>query len=357
MSKLALATILLGFLFVGWGGASLQAQVGSKNGWFVSASPLIFGASKIETKRTLSAEGEVTVGDLTADVRSSSSLGNDFQNIARDLCAGVLAQNVLDNIEIFYLAEDRSDATDLARDNLDAIEYVRFRLNGKEQPFTRNISDINTENINASPILDSACKDAFDELLLEDITAPGSSSAGKALAGNGFQVGYRNGDYRYSLTNYSWAADSDKLDLQLAMIEYYLAKGFLLGLGAANVKLDSSIGSQSQGAIAFSIGYQYPLFKNFFVEANYTLISADFSLQKEAIIEYKQTDTREIGFLVKNSIISGNLEAYALLVPSGTGKFDGRVVVTRSRSAYQTEIKTVEVKNPSALTIKFTYKF
>ena len=269
MSKLALATILLGFLFVGWGGASLQAQVGSKNGWFVSASPLIFGASKIETKRTLSAEGEVTVGDLTADVRSSSSLGNDFQNIARDLCAGVLAQNVLDNIEIFYLAEDRSDATDLARDNLDAIEYVRFRLNGNDIPFTGDIHNITTVDTNASPIANNACKDAFDELLLEDITAPGSSSAGKALAGNGFQVGYRNGDYRYSLTNYSWAADSDKLDFQLAMIEYYLAKGFLLGLGAANVKLDSSIGSQSQGAIAFSIGYQYPLFKNFFVEANY----------------------------------------------------------------------------------------
>ena len=61
-SKLALATILLGFLFVG--GASLQAQEGSENGWFVSASPLIFGASKIETKTTITASGggEVTVG-------------------------------------------------------------------------------------------------------------------------------------------------------------------------------------------------------------------------------------------------------------------------------------------------------
>ena len=138
------------------------------------------------------------------------------------------------------------------------------------------------QNTNVSPIPDSACKDAFDGLRLQDIATTGSSSAGKALAGNGFQVGYRNGDYRYSLTNYSWAADSDKLDLQLAMIEYYLAKGFLLGLGAANVKLDSSIGSQSAaGAIAFSIGYQYPLFKNFFVEANYTLIQTDLSLQKE----------------------------------------------------------------------------
>ena len=37
-SKVAFATILLGFLFVGWGGASLQAQE-RKTGWFVGLSP------------------------------------------------------------------------------------------------------------------------------------------------------------------------------------------------------------------------------------------------------------------------------------------------------------------------------
>ena len=142
-------------------------------------------------------------------------------------------------------------------------------------------------NVNVSPIADSACKDAFDGLLLQDLSASAGSSetsVGKALAGNGFQVGYRDGDYRYSLTNYSWAADSDKLDLQLAMIEYYLAKGLLLGLGTANVKLDSSESSQSQRATAYSVSYQYPLFKNFFVEANYTLLQTNLSLQKETII-------------------------------------------------------------------------
>ena len=97
-SKLALATILLGFLFVG--GASLRAQEGSENGWFVSASPLIFGASKIETKTTITAGGgEVTLGDLTADIRTnvSDTLDSDVQNVARDLCAGTLEQIDLDN--------------------------------------------------------------------------------------------------------------------------------------------------------------------------------------------------------------------------------------------------------------------
>ena len=290
-SKIALATILLGFLFVG--GASLRAQEESKNGWFVSASPLIFGASKIETKTTITASGggEVTVGDLTADIRSSfatDALDNASQNLTRDLCAGTLVGAtvagvqagteivVLDNLEIVYLAEDRSDATDLTIGDGGVLEAVRFRLNGVEQSFTfnGNISDTaNVPDTNISPIADSACKDEFDKLLLQDLSANAGSSetsVGKALAGNGFQVGYRDGDYRYSLTNYSWAAETDKLDLQIAMIEYYLAKGLLLGLGTANVKLDSSESSQSQRATAYSVSYQYPslLKRIFFAKRN-----------------------------------------------------------------------------------------
>ena len=246
---------------------------------------------------------------------------------------------------------------------------VRFRLNGEELPFTGNPNDVSKPNVNLSLIADSACKDEFDKLLLQDLSSTSSNgssetSVGKALAGNGFQVGYRDGDYRYSLTNYSWAAETDKLDLQLAMIEYYLAKGLLLGLGTANVKLDSSAGSQSQRATAYSVSYQYPLFKNFFVEANYTLLQTNLSLQKETtIIEeaaINQTDTRVIGFYLKNSFSSvGRIPALYYENDSGN-LVDLRTTVTRtqSRSAVQsTQIKTVEVKNPSALTIKFTYNF
>ena len=90
-SKIALATILLGFLFVG--GASLQAQEGSENGWFVSVSPLIFGASKIETKTTIAGVvgGEVTVGDFTAIIRNLNiAVSEDAQKLAIDLCEGTL---------------------------------------------------------------------------------------------------------------------------------------------------------------------------------------------------------------------------------------------------------------------------
>ena len=153
--------------------------------------------------------------------------------------------------------------------------------------------------------------------------------------------------------------------LKLAMIEYYLAKGLLLGLGTANVKLDSSESSQSQRATAYSVSYQYPLFKNFFVEANYTLLQTNLSLQKETIIAeaaINRTDTREIGLLTKNSIIDTTSRPtnFFITFVDGGDPGDRRVTVTRtqSRSAVQaTTTKTIEVKNPSALTIKFTYKF
>ena len=49
-SKIALATILLGFLFVGWGGASLQAQE-RKTGWFVGVSPYAMDLNLEKTTR------------------------------------------------------------------------------------------------------------------------------------------------------------------------------------------------------------------------------------------------------------------------------------------------------------------
>ena len=49
-SKTAFATILLGFLFVGWGGASLQAQE-RKTGWFVGISPYAIDLNLEKTAR------------------------------------------------------------------------------------------------------------------------------------------------------------------------------------------------------------------------------------------------------------------------------------------------------------------
>ena len=101
------------------------------------------------------------------------------------------------------------------------------------------------------------------------------------------------------------------------------------------------------------------------MEANYTLLQTNLSLQKETIIEeaaIDRTDTREFGFyLIHDFIPNETTRTTALYYENDSGNLvDLRNTVTRTqtRSAVQvTTTKTVEVKNPSALTIKFTYYF
>ncbi len=366
---LLLGAVLLSFQFVG----NLQAQeapeIVSQKGWFVGVNPLIFGANKIETKTTVvsTGGGEVTVGDLTADGRNLEYRRlEDSQNIARDLCAGTLPMDTMDALEIFYLASDRIDATDLALGNGGVFEAVRFWKNGKKQLFSRDVGDlVDTELKNVSPIADDECEKDFTGLLLEDQASTGGSSetsTGKALAGNGLQVGYRDGDYRYSLSNFSWAAGADKLDSQVLLLEYFIAKGFSAGIGVANVKLDSSAGLHSQRANVYSLSYHYPIWKNLFVEASYMLISADISVQKEELKvfeEVNQTDTREIGFYVNQSTSTGNPIFALNWTEVGTLR-DNRVTVTRTQTRAATTratTKSVKIKNPAAFRINFIWRF
>ena len=103
------------------------------------------------------------------------------------------------------------------------------------------------------------------------------------------------------------------------------------------------------------------------MEANYTLLQTNLSLQKEistSITEaaIDQTDTREFGFYLIHDFIPGETARTTALYyendSGGLNDLRNTVTRTQTRSAVQSiETKTVEVKNPSALTIKFTYKF
>ncbi len=368
MVVLPLIIFIAAFFFFMQGVGSLRAQeapeIASQKGWFVGVNPLIFGANKIETKTTVvSTGGKVTVGDLTADLKHADiDLGEipikQREELAVDICEGTETRT-----EILYMAADHSDATDYIILDANQTFAIRFRLNGEEIPFSGAFTGSFT-----SPIADDECKKAFDGLLLEDISSTAGSSEtsnGKALAGNGFQVGYRDGDYRYSFSNFSWAAGADKLDSQVLLLEYFIAKGFSAGIGVANVKLDSSAGLKSQRANVYSLSYHYPIWKNLFVEASYMLISADISVQKEEIITYDpitQTDTRVIGFyLPKGNIPNLALARFGLNLDNRDGtSYNARSTVTRTqtRSEYKrTTTKSVEIKNPAAFRINFIWRF
>ncbi len=378
---LLLGAILLSFLFVGNLRAQEAPEIASQKGWFVGVNPLIFGANKIETRTTTSSTGggELVVSDLTADAPSNREIIRfNSESAAKAICAddttidfldrfsnliSFSRANVFSRLEIFYLAEDRSDATDLTITAGGAqFDAANFILDGVEISFTEDPTLLYRNSVN-SPIADGECKKAFDGLLLEDQSSTAGSSetsTGKALAGNGLQVGYRDGDYRYSLSNYSWAAGSDKLDSQVLLIEYFIAKGFSAGIGVANVKLDSSAGLYSQRANVYSLSYHYPIWKNLFVEASYMLISADISVQKEELKVLKavtQTDTREIGFFIS---VAGDVADLRSLYYDGAETFDGRVTVKRTQTqtaGTRTITKSVEIKNPAAFRINFIWRF
>ncbi len=371
---LPLIIFIAAFFFFMQGVDSLRAQeapeIASQKGWFVGVNPLIFGANKIETKTTVvDTVGELVVGDLTADIRTPFRGTVQVQQIAVDICEGDFAGYDLDRLEIVYLAEDRSDATDLYYEEGGIVKYIRFRLNGEElESLTENPNDIASSSVTASPIDDYACKQAFDGLLLEDKSSTGGSSetsTGKALAGNGLQVGYRDGDYRYSFSNFSWAAGADKLDSQVLLLEYFIAKGFSAGIGVANVKLDSSAGLHSQRANVFSLSYQVPIWKNLFVEASYMLISANISVQKEELKvfeEVNQTDTRELGFYGGNNLRPNTpLLSSASYYETASGVLtDLRTTVKRTQTqtaGSKTTTKSVEIKNPAAFRINFVWRF
>ena len=83
------------------------------------------------------------------------------------------------------------------------------------------------------------------------------------------------------------------------------------------------------------------------------------SITKAAI---DQTDTRELGFYLIHDFIPGETARTTALYyendSGGLNDLRNTVTRTQTRSAVQSiETKTLEVKNPSALTIKFTYKF
>ncbi len=363
---LPLIIFIAAFFFFMQGVGSLRAQeapeIASQKGWFVGVNPLIFGANKIETKTTVvsTGGGKVTVSDLTADLftpRQSDTLTDQIEEIAVNICKGTETR-----LEIFYLAADHSDATDFTNSAGGVFEAFRFRLHGAEIPYTRSLN----ESI-ISPIADDECKKAFDGLLLEDqASTAGSSetSTGKALAGNGLQVGYRDGDYRYSFSNFSWAAGADKLDSQVLLLEYFIAKGFSAGIGVANVKLDSSAGLHSQRANVFSLSYSYRILKNLFVEASYMLIQADISLQKEEvkdIVAVNQTDTRVLGFFSIDSDLTIASNVIGLNYDNRDGaSYNTRSTVTRTQTRAAGSIRTiksVEIKNPAAFRINFIWRF
>ena len=293
-SKVALATILLGFLFVGWGGASLQAQE-RKTGWFVGVSPFSFIGTEIKTSRTTTTAVDTVAG--AASFEYEAAIGSNFINSSNGLTNGVITDAEAQQSLIRGAIElcKRSDATSGSRivdtvpldptntgSNIDYptidtrdfyIGYFGGRLTGLQQ--TTEICDLP-----ASDPLPSVS----DGTTTDSLSSESAISLQGALA---IQFGYNLGKYRVSLTSFSNKAGANRLTNNLLLADWFLTPGFYAGLGITSANLETEIGSASQTAPAFNLGYARKI-GNLQLEAGYLVLNSSFSIQK-------QTPTVEVG--------------------------------------------------------------
>ena len=126
---------------------------------------------------------------------------------------------------------------------------------------------------------------------VSDGTTTDSLSSESAISLQGalaIQFGYNLEKYRVSLTSFSNKAGANRLTNNVLLADWFLAPGFYAGLGITSAKLETEIGSASQTAPAFNLGYARKI-GNLQLEAGYLVLNSSFSIQKQ------QTSTVEVG--------------------------------------------------------------
>ena len=119
--------------------------------------------------------------------------------------------------------------------------------------------------------------DAISPVSSNSSNSSGSSKLQGALA---IQFGYNFEKYRVSLTSFSNKGGANRLTNNLVVADWFLAQGFYAGLGITSAKLETEIGSASQTAPAFNLGYARKI-GNLQLEAGYLLLNSSFSMQKQ----------------------------------------------------------------------------
>ena len=288
--------------------AGQTGQQARKQGWFVGVSPFSFIGSEIKTSRTTTTEVDVAVGSASfeyeATIDSDDSVSG-FMNVSGGLTDSVVSNAEAKQSLIRGAIElcKRSDAADATTGRiLDAnipldpgaatntgypnpniidyyIGYYGGKLAGSNE--TTEICDLPaSDTLPPLPPLPSVS----DGTTTDSLSSESAISLQGALA---IQFGYNLEKYRVSLTSFSSKAGANRLTNNVLLADWFLAPGFYAGLGITSAKLETEIGSASQTAPAFNLGYARKI-GNLQLEAGYLLLNSSFSIQK-------QTPTVEVG--------------------------------------------------------------
>ena len=375
-SKVAFATILLGFLFVGWGGASLQAQE-RKTGWFVGISPY---AMDLNLKKTTRQKSEIsrTVGAIRYDATVPNFALDDLHLNQFYITAGI---SLADRLVVADAAV--ADAIHLCREGAVPVittgdivggtildpDTISLRSYDDTTDLTGSLSQLLTNTPATTNGISAAdCKAFFEADLPASSTSTSDveSSKTQSLQGTGIEFGYDFEKYSLSFNQLQWSGGDDKLQAQMLLFRYFLPYALSVGGGFASAKLDTEFGSDSGTAPVFHFGYDYPITKNFQISLSYawygvnlavqdtqsvTPIPTTTSIQKRAVIGIQRIDGSSYNNYFANKGATDGTSYDTRIVVTATIPIETTVQETN------TTIQSTEIKNLSTIKIGFRYSF
>ena len=355
-----------------------------KQGWFVGVSPFSFIGAEIKTSRTTTTAVDTAFSgvatfeyEATIDPNDSVSL---FSNSTVALFNGAITDAEAEQSLIRGAIElcKRSDAADATSGRIvDTVPLDPTNTGSNIGYPTINTRDFyigyfggqvtNTDKTTEICHLPASANlpTAVDDSTTESSASESAISLQGALA---IQFGYNLGKYRVSLTNFSNKAGANMLTNNVLLADWFLAPGFYAGLGITSAKLETEIGSASQTAPAFNLGYARKI-GNLQLEAGYLVLNSSFSIQKQTpTVEVGDPQSLPIGeaqtqTLGQTDSLRNQISGFFDAIGNTTPTHASIVTVTRTPVSAATVTTTttitekVELPSQQVIYLRFVWKF
>ena len=367
-------TALLLFLALFTLTTNLMSQ--EKQGWFVGVSPFSFIGAEIKTSRTTTTAVDTAVAasfEYEATIDSDDSVSgfvNDSGNffnlaVTNDEAKLSLIRGAIELCK----RSDAADATTGRIVDTVPLDPTNTANTGYPDPNTVNYYiGYYGGKLTGSNETTEICDLPASAALPEVPSASASESAKKSLQGAlAIQFGYNLEKYRVSLTSFSNKAGANRLTNNVLLADWFLTPGFYAGLGITSAKLETEIGSASQTAPAFNLGYARKI-GNLQLEAGYLVLNSSFSIQKQTpTVEVGDPQNLPLGEAETQTLGGDLVNRITAFVSSTTAnrRYYSTVTVTRTPVSAATVTTTttttttekVELPSQQVIYLRLVYRF
>ena len=167
--------------------------------------------------------------------------------------------------------------------------------------------------------------------------------------------------------SFSNKAGANRLTNNVLLADWFLTPGFYAGLGITSAKLETEIGSASQTAPAFNLGYARKI-GNLQLEAGYLVLNSSFSIQKQTpTVEVGDPQNLPLGEAETQTLGGDLVNRITAFVSSTTAnrRYYSTVTVTRTPVSAATVTTTttttttekVELPSQQVIYLRLVYRF